>query len=108
MKAKFVLDILSFLFVFLFIYTGVSKLLLEHDVFYQALIKSPLLQPFATFLSWFIPLAELAIAVGILIPRTQRMALYGFLVMMGMFTIYIAFMLYFRSERPCTDRKSVV
>lgn len=102
MTAKTAFGILLFLFIFLFVYTGVSKILLEHEVFYQALFHSPLLQPFSGVLSWLIPSLELAIAISLLIPSTQRIALYGFLAMMSIFAVYIAFMLYFRSERPCS------
>ena len=101
MKREVVLEIICCLFVLLFLYTGIMKVL-EHDVFFNALLKSPLLKPFAFILAILIPLAELVIAISILIPKTRRAGLYGFLLMMSIFTVYIGFMLYFRSDRPCT------
>ena len=101
MKKAIFLDIISYLFIFLFLYTGLSKIL-EHEVFRTALFKSPLLGNYALFLSILVPLAELLTAIALLIPRTRRLGLYGFLVLMSIFAIYVGFMLYFRSDRPCT------
>jgi hypothetical protein len=75
---------------------------IENDVFVTALYKSPLLKPFAKALSIIIPSLELLIAISLLTPLTRKLGLYSFLGMMSIFTIYIGFMLYFRSERPCT------
>lgn len=101
MKKSIVIDVLCNLFVLLFLYTGLIKILDRH-VFYMALDKSPLLHPYATFLSFLVPWTELLIAIGMLVSATRRKALYIFMIMMGIFTIYIGFMLYFSTERPCT------
>ena len=101
MKKSIVVDIFSCFFIVLFLYTGLMKFL-EHDVFLTALQRSPLLLKFAPILSILVPLGELLIAISMLIPQSRKLGLYGFLIMMCIFTIYIGFMLYFRSDRPCT------
>jgi methylamine utilization protein MauE len=101
MKRETTIEIISSLFVLLFLYTGIMKII-DHDIFYEALLKSPLLINFAWILSILVPLGELLIVISLLIPRTRKWGLYSSFILMGIFTIYVGFMLYFRSDRPCT------
>jgi len=101
MKREISLDILCCLFALLFLYTGLNKIF-ENEVFSQALLKSPLLHPLTPVLSVLIPVGEVVIAVGLFFNRSRRMALYSFFLLMAVFTIYVGFMLYFRSDRPCS------
>lgn len=102
MKARTILlEILCGFFSVLFLYTGVMKLI-DHSVFLHALWKSPLLDPYSAVLSWAVPIGELLIAIAILLPRTRRIGLYGFMTLMAIFTVYVGFMVYFRTDRPCT------
>jgi len=101
MKKEITVDILCCLFALLFLYTGLIKLT-DNETFRWALLKSPLLHGIAPVLSIVIPICEVLIALGLFFSRTRQVALYAFLSLMGIFTIYIGFMLYFRSDRPCT------
>lgn len=101
MKKFFLNEIIPSLFILLFLYTGIMKII-EHDIFEEALLKSPMLVNMAVILSYLIPSIELLIVISLLVPRTRRIGLSSSLFLMSVFTIYIAIMLYFRSDRPCT------
>jgi uncharacterized membrane protein len=93
-------EILSALFVFLFAYTGLNKLL-TRESFAVVLSQSPLIGNYSVLISWAIPIAELISAVLLLIPTTKRWGLYSFFVMMLAFTLYIAYMLATSIDLPC-------
>ncbi len=101
MKKATIVEIISLLFILLFMYTGVNKLI-DHQTFYSALNKSPLLTSFAGILSWLVPIGEVAISIALFNPRTRKIGLACASIMMAIFTIYIGYMLAYRSDRPCT------
>jgi len=101
MKKELIIDIIASLLILLFLYTGLNKIV-DHEKFYTAVYKSPLLKPSAFVLSWLVPIGEIAITIALFIPRTRRLGLISSFITMAIFTIYVGFMLYFRSDRPCT------
>ncbi|SRR5258708_18574315 len=101
MKKSFVIEIIAYLFTILFLYTGISKLM-DHTVFREQLAVSPVLQPFASWMAWALPLAELVIAVMLFIPVWRLKGLYATLSMMILFTIYIGAILLFDDRLPCS------
>lgn len=102
MKSARFVNISAALFVFLFAYTGLNKLLL-YDVFYMDLGKSPLIgRTFAAPVAIIIPTLEVAIAIALLIPRFRLKGFYAAFGLMSLFTLYVAYMLFFRVHRPCT------
>lgn len=101
MKKLNFLDVIVFLFMFLFIYAAVSKLV-EYDLFRAQLGKSPLLTRYAGIFSWVVPGVELIVAGMLFIPRYQLAGLYGSFILMLGFTGYIAFILTFSPYVPCS------
>ena len=107
MKKAMIVDIISSLFIILFLYTGISKLL-DFRIFNIALHKSPLLKGFAPLLAAVIPPLEIIIALLLLIPffsnklQLKKWGLYGSAILMTIFAIYIGYMVEFRTDRPCT------
>lgn len=101
MKRVIFLDVIVFLFMFLFVYAAVSKLV-EHDLFRAQLGKSPLLTRYAGIFSWLVPGIELFVAGMLFIPRFQLAGLYGAFTLMLGFTAYIAFILTFSPYVPCS------
>lgn len=94
-------EIISLLLIVLFVYTASDKL--NHQVRFEAVLtKSPLLQPFAKLLTWAVPFLELAISIGLGIPRWRRTALAGSCLLMLVFTTYIGYMLISRQHLPCS------
>jgi hypothetical protein len=107
MKKSVLIDAISCLYIFLYIYTGVNKILDLHT-FKSALLRSPLLKFIAPELSIFIPILELIIATFLVLPlinpntKFKRLGLFSATILMGIFTVYIGYMLYFSSDRPCS------
>lgn len=94
-------EIISFLFILLWVYASVSKLL-DYQTFKIQLSQSPLAFPVAPFTAWFIPLIELLLAFGLILPRTRLYALFGSFSLMILFTFYIWFITEFSDNIPCS------
>ena len=101
MKKETVVDIISSLFIILFLYTGLMKLI-DRLTFDTALHKSHLLYKVAPVLIWLVPIGELLIALCLILPKTRRLGLYGSFLLMSIFTLYVGDMIYFGSHLPCT------
>ena len=94
-------EIISALFILLFVYTGITKLY-EHHAFQFVLSQSPLIKTSAKFISWFIPIVELVMAVLLFFPFTRTLGIIVSLVLMCIFTTYIAYMIKFTPDLPCS------
>lgn len=106
MKKSTVVDIISCLFILLFLYTGIVKLV-NHEYFRTALGLSPL-HKYGAFIAIPIPVLEVLIALALLIPlysnrpRLRKWGLYGSALLMAVFTVYVGWMLKYASHLPCT------
>jgi putative oxidoreductase len=107
MKKDTIIDIISCLFIMLFLYTGVSKLL-DFSRFSSTLERSPLLKSYASVIAIILPLVELMVVYLLLIPffkittRFRVHGLYASFILMALFTLYIGYMLAFTPDRPCS------
>lgn len=103
MKKAHCSQLIILLIILLFSYTAMSKLL-EHDkfVFQMRLSPMPLMSLSAPWLSWFVPLLEAAIVIGLLFPSWQVRALYITFLLMCLFEVYIGSMLLSGNHLPCT------
>jgi hypothetical protein len=90
-----------YLLVFLFTYTGVSKII-NHATFEVTLLQSPLARDYKTIISWIIPVIELIIVGLLLLEKSRRLGLLLSLLMMLIFTCYIAYMVLFIPNLPCS------
>ena len=72
MKRTTIQEIIALLFVILFLYTGVSKLM-EYDVAREQIALAPLLAPVAKEIVIVLPIAEIVVSVLLFLPRTRRM-----------------------------------
>lgn len=95
------LETICILYVVLFVYAAVSKLL-DFENFQVQLGQSPLLSAFAGWVSWGVPIIELVIALLLLVPRFRLVGLYAAFSIMVMFTAYIVIILNFSSFVPCS------
>ena len=86
--------------VFLFLYAGYSKIE-DHSRFLKGLMRVTIIGPFALYISWIVPIGEIIIAILLIIPRTSKWGLYGFTILMGVFTIYIISMVLWATKLPC-------
>ncbi|HTM92055.1 MAG TPA: MauE/DoxX family redox-associated membrane protein [Flavisolibacter sp.] len=95
------IDIIAAVFILLFVYTGTSKLI-THNRFLITLEQLPIVSLRSTLFSWSIPVTELMVAVLLFIPRLRLSGLKASLVLMAVFTVYVASMLISSSNLPCS------
>lgn len=98
---KLIIEIIAALFVLLWVYAALSKLL-DYETFRVQLGKSPLLTEFAGFAALMVPLSELLIAGMLLTGRFKTLGFYASLFLMTMFTAYIIAILNFSYYIPCS------
>lgn len=98
---SFAITSISLLYILLFVYAAVSKLL-DFENFQVQLGQSTLLGFFAGFISYAVIIAELAIASLLMFSITRTFALYLGYALMVLFTFYIYFILHFSPSIPCS------
>lgn len=101
MKRITIVEIISVLFMILFLYTGISKLI-EYPVFKEQVATSPLLAPVAPVIAGGLPFLEFLLVVLLIIPRWRLKGLYASTALMMAFTIYIITMMIFADHLPCS------
>ena len=102
MKGKvLVIEMISALFILLFVYASVSKLT-DIDQFRIQIGQSPLLTDIAWLAAWAVPISEMIIALMLAVPRYRLVALYASFGIMVMFTAYIVAILNFSDHVPCS------
>src|SRR5690348_15832063 len=88
MSARTIIEIITVLFILLFVYAAVSKLL-DYRKFRVQLGQSPLLTAFVGWVAWIIPAVEILIALLLTTGRCRHVGLYAAFSLMVMFTAYI-------------------
>jgi uncharacterized membrane protein YphA (DoxX/SURF4 family) len=102
MKFKnIIVEIIVFLFIILFVYAALAKLL-DYEKFLVQLGQSPLLTAFAGWVAWSIPTVEIIIAVMLAVPRWRNAGLYAAFSLMVMFSAYIVAIVQFSDNIPCS------
>ena len=98
---KYCIDIIGYLYIILFTYAAFSKLS-DYESFTIQLGQSPLLSVFAGWVSWFVPVVEIGIAILLMFNRTRFFALIASFGLMTMFSAYIFIILHFSEFIPCS------
>lgn len=101
MKNKIAVEVIAFLFIVLFLYTAGTKLT-GYATFVAQIGKSPLLTHYSEFIAWVIPTVEILAAIMLIIPRTKLLGMYASFGLMLLFTLYVAAILTFSKELPCS------
>jgi uncharacterized membrane protein YphA (DoxX/SURF4 family) len=102
MKRKdILLEIIVFLFVVLFVYAALMKLM-DVEKFQVQLGQSPMLMAFAPQISWLVPIIELVVAAMLIFSRFRLIGLYAAFTLMVMFTVYIIVILTYAQHVPCS------
>lgn len=101
MARKITVEFICILFIFLFVYAAISKLI-DFQKFHIQISQSPLLTKYSVFIAWFIPIIELATAALLLFDRTRLIGLYAGFSLMTMFTVYIVVVSQFSEHVPCS------
>lgn len=94
-------EIIAYLYILLFVYAAVSKML-DFENFRVQLGQSPLLNAYAGIIAWMIPFLEILIALLLVFKASRRIGLLASLGLMVMFTAYIFLILNFSSYVPCS------
>jgi hypothetical protein len=92
---------ISLLLIFVFAYTGSSKLL-DSKAFAAVLHEVPMIGWGAGVIALLLPLTELLIALLLLFERTRLMGLYASLVLLLVFTGYLVYMILAVPHLPCS------
>jgi hypothetical protein len=98
---NFYLEFTFLIYILLFVYAAVSKLL-DFENFQIQIGQSPMLSAFTVLVSYGIPITEFVLASLLLIPKYRLIALYGSFLLMVMFTTYIIIIIHFSSFLPCS------
>jgi len=91
----------SYLLIFLFTYTGITKLI-DHTVFKSSILQSPIIGSYATVISWLIPILELLLVIMLSLERYRQKGFLFSLLLMIAFTAYITYMILFIPHLPCS------
>jgi uncharacterized membrane protein YphA (DoxX/SURF4 family) len=96
-----IVELISILFIILFVYAAVSKWI-DFDKFKVQLSQSPIINPFATLVIWLVPIVELILAILLIVPKWQNLGLYGSFSLMVAFSAYIVAITHFSEYIPCS------
>lgn len=94
-------DIIGYLYILLFTYAALSKLL-DYESFTIQLGQSPLLSAFAGWVSWLVPALEILIAILLMFTATRFFALLASFTLMVMFSVYIFIIVNYSEFVPCS------
>jgi len=98
---KYIVEVICVLYILLFTYAAVSKILDYHD-FSIKLGQSPLFSAFAGWVAIGVPVIELVIVLMLCFPSWRLMGLLASFALMVAFTAYIVIILNFSSYIPCS------
>ena len=101
MKKAILTDIIAALFILLFIYAAMAKLI-DYTNFQLQLAKSPLIGSLAGIVAWIIPTIEIIISVLLSMRRFRLQGLFAGFSLMVMFTAYIIAITAFSEFIPCS------
>jgi hypothetical protein len=101
MVARKITEIISLLFIVLFVYAAVSKLI-DIQNFSIQISQSPMLTGLASLIAWGVPIIELVISGLIVFEYTRLVGLYCAFGLMTMFTLYIILASRFSDYVPCS------
>ena len=101
LKQNLFSDVVACLLIFLFVYTAINKLI-DIKSFETTLSLSPYLRATAPLLAWAIPVIELLISLLLFIPRYRNTGLLFGSMLIGLFSLYVGFMITVSKGLPCT------
>jgi hypothetical protein len=93
-------DTAAYLLLSLFMYTAASKIL-RINTFSSTLAKSPLIGSYSLVVAWLIPIIEIIVSLLLIIAATRKLGLYTSLALLGIFTIYLVYMVSSGIKLPC-------
>jgi hypothetical protein len=101
MLRKITVEIITLLFIILWVYAGLSKLI-DYSSFRFQLGRSPYIELFASIIAIGLPMIEILIAFALLFSSTRLIGLYASFFLMALFTGYIYMMLHYSYFISCS------
>ena len=101
LNKKALIEIISVLYMSMFIYTALSKWS-DYTMTREQMALMPLITPVAHIIVWLLPSTEIALALLIFFTRTRKTGLYAGVGLMSLFTLYIAYMMLYYPTLPCS------
>lgn len=98
---KILVETISILFVILFVYTAISKII-DFPNFKAIIGQSPIIADLAMPIAILIPILELIVSMLISIPKYKIWGLIGSFSLMFLFTIYIILLVTLSEKIPCS------
>lgn len=98
---KILTEIIAALFILLFLYTALNKLS-DMNRMELTIAKSPIIGGKAKIVVWAVPIVEIIVAALLFIPRLRYYGLMASLILMLVFTFYVAGILAFAGRLPCS------
>ena len=100
-KRNLMVEIISYLFIILFVYAAVSKLL-DFEQFKAQIGQSSLLNAFVVYVTWGVPVIEILVSLLFFLPKLRLAGLWASFTLMVIFSTYIIFVLNFADSIPCS------
>jgi hypothetical protein len=102
MKKEQIVNLISSLLVFLFLYASLSKFA-DFQTFRYDMNNQPFPKWLSGILVWAVPIVEVLLSVMLIMNKPRLYGLYGSLVIMSLFTIYTTLVLFkFFDKVPCS------
>jgi uncharacterized membrane protein YphA (DoxX/SURF4 family) len=98
---RLITDVISYLFVLLFVYTAAGKLM-TLDTFKSVLTHYPIIGAYSTVIAYVVPFLEISISMMLIYPPLSRLGLVASLLLMMLFLAYIIYMIASGSDLPCS------
>lgn len=100
-NSKTIVEVIAALFILLFVYTSVNKLIAIRDL--RIALKSyPVIGGISEIVAWGLPLTEVIVSILLLFRSSKLIGLYSSLALMCAFTLYLTYMLTFTDKHVCT------
>lgn len=93
--------IICLLYILLFVYAAVSKLI-DFEHFKNQIGQSPLLTAYASTIAWIVPICEILVSILLVFKGARLWALFCCYILMVMFSTYILIILTISSFIPCS------
>src|ERR1700744_5225592 len=101
MRNKAIIEIITVLYIILFLYTAASKLL-DYTLFSEQISSTDILAPIAKYIAIIVPLAEIGAVALLVLPGHRLKGLYSCLILMAIFTCYIIYIFETNEKLPCS------
>jgi hypothetical protein len=98
---RYFAELISGILIVLFAYAAIMKMA-DMEQFKFSLRHIPLIKPGADMIAWMLPLTELFIVLLLFFERTRVWGLKASLIVLTAFTLFLAYMILFVRELPCS------